>query len=260
MKKDDLKVFKNELFEVGAVVEGDDVLFDVELVAKSLGITENKNGKEYVRWNRVNQYIKPFGTSGENSPQVAKGDLIPEAMVYKLAFKASNETAEKFQDWLAIEVIPSIRKTGQYKIQSNRKEDFEMQLLGAEYSMKLLRVDETSKIKMLEEVHRYHGVATNHLPKYVDEEITKALTTLMKENKVQISTAKANTKLIELGILEIKERVGSNGEVKEFKSLTDKGLKYGKNLINPKVPKETQPHYYQSTFKELVGLLEIQYT
>lgn len=257
MKKDDLKVFKNELFEVGATVEGEDVLFDVELVAKSLGITDNKNGKEYVRWNRVNQYIKPFGTSGENSPQVAKGDLIPEAMVYKLAFKASNDTAEKFQDWLAIEVIPSIRKTGQYQVKGNRKEEFDLQLLGAEYAMKLLRVDETSKIKMLEEVHKQHGVATNHLPKYVNEEITKALTVLLKENNIGITAAKANTKLIELGILEIKERSGSNGEVKEFKSLTDKGLRYGKNLINPKSPKETQPHYYQSTFKELMGLLEI---
>lgn len=257
MKKDDLKVFKNELFEVGATVEGEDVLFDVELVAKSLGITDNKNGKEYVRWNRVNQYIKPFGTSGENSPQVAKGDLIPEAMVYKLAFKASNDTAEKFQDWLAIEVIPSIRKTGQYQVKGNRKEEFDLQLLGAEYAMKLLRVDETSKIKMLEEVHKQHGVATNHLPKYVNEEITKALTVLLKENNVGITAAKANTKLIELGILEIKERSGNNGEVKEFKSLTDKGVRYGKNLINPKSPKETQPHYYQSTFKELIGLLEI---
>jgi len=257
VKKDDLKVFKNELFEVGATVEGEDVLFDVELVAKSLGITDNKNGKEYVRWNRVNQYIKPFGTSGENSPQVAKGDLIPEAMVYKLAFKASNDTAEKFQDWLAIEVIPSIRKTGQYQVKGNRKEEFDLQLLGAEYAMKLLRVDETSKIKMLEEVHKQHGVATNHLPKYVNEEITKALTVLLKENNVGITAAKANTKLIELGILEIKERSGNNGEVKEFKSLTDKGVRYGKNLINPKSPKETQPHYYQSTFKELIGLLEI---
>ncbi len=250
----ELKVFKNELFEVGAIAEGDEVLFDAEMIARSLGFTQtqNKNNRVYtsIRWETINKHLEKYFPN-----KLGKGDLIPEAMVYKLAFKASNDTAEKFQDWLAIEVIPSIRKTGQYKVQNNRKEDFEMQLLGAEYSMKLLRVDETSKIKMLEEVHKFHGVATNHLPKYVDEEVTKALTTLLKENDVRISTAKVNTKLIELGILEIKERVGNNGEVKEFKSLTDKGLKFGKNLINPKSPKETQPHYFQSSFKELVELL-----
>lgn len=259
--KNELKLFKNELFEVGATVDGEDVLFDVELVARCLGLvkTENKNGKVYtsVRWQRVNEYLGFRPEVGETSHQVGKGDLIPEPLVYKLAFKASNEVAEKFQDWLAIEVIPSIRKTGKYQIQTNRKEDFEMQLLGAEYSMKLLRVDETSKIKMLEQVHKQHGVPTNHLPKYIDEEVTKSLTALLKDYGVGISTAKVNTKLIELGILEIKERAGSNGETKEFKSLTDKGLKYGKNLINPKSPKETQPHYYESAFNELVELLNI---
>ena len=35
-------------------------------------------------------------------------------MVYKLAFKANNVLAEKFQDWLATEVLPQIRKHGMY--------------------------------------------------------------------------------------------------------------------------------------------------
>lgn len=35
-------------------------------------------------------------------------------MVYKLAFKANNALAEKFQDWLATEVLPQIRKYGMY--------------------------------------------------------------------------------------------------------------------------------------------------
>lgn len=104
-----LKIYKNELFEVAAKVEDDQILFDAEQVAKSLGFTETKNGSEYVRWNRVNSYLP------NNSPQVAKGDLIPESLVYKLAFKASNDIAEQFQDWLAIEVIPFIRETGSYQ-------------------------------------------------------------------------------------------------------------------------------------------------
>lgn len=103
-----LQTFKNDLFEVAAKVENEQILFDVEKVAKSLGIVDFKNGVKYVRWNRVNNYLP------SNSPQVAKGDFIPEPLVYKLAFKASNQVAEQFQDWLAIEVIPTIRKTGGY--------------------------------------------------------------------------------------------------------------------------------------------------
>lgn len=104
----ELTVFKNELFEVGVKLENGEVLFDVEKVAKSLGITDNKNGRQYIRWNRVNSYLP------KNSPVVAKGSFIPEPLVYKLAFKASNDVAEQFQDWLAVEVIPTIRKTGGY--------------------------------------------------------------------------------------------------------------------------------------------------
>lgn len=105
---DQLQVFKNNLFEVSAKVENDQILFDVEQVAKCLGITQTKGYSKYVRWERVNSFLP------SDSPQVGKGDLIPEPLVYKLAFKASNEIAEQFQDWLAIEVIPSIRKHGAY--------------------------------------------------------------------------------------------------------------------------------------------------
>ena len=111
---EEMQIFKNAIFEVAIKLENGEWTFDLETVAKSLGFTENKNNKEYVMWRRVNQYLMPFGTSAENIHQVGKGDFIPEAAVYKLAFKASNEVAEKFQDWLATEVIPSIRKYGSF--------------------------------------------------------------------------------------------------------------------------------------------------
>lgn len=138
---------------------------------------------------------------------------------------------------------------------SFQTQSFEMQLIGVQYTSQILRVDETSKIKMLEQAHKQHGVSTNHLPSYVDEEVTKSLTALLKENNVNMGAAKVNTKLIELGILEIKERPSTKGGTKEFKSLTEWGLKYGKNLINPKSPKETQPHYYESKFGDLLKLM-----
>lgn len=104
-----LQIFKNELFQVSATIENGQILFDVEEVAKSLGFTEIKGNKLYVRWRTVNGYLEKYV-----SQDVAKGDLIPEPLVYKLAFKASNEVAEQFQDWLAIEVLPTIRKHGMY--------------------------------------------------------------------------------------------------------------------------------------------------
>ncbi|MGM0260502.1 phage antirepressor KilAC domain-containing protein [Enterococcus sp. AZ102] len=100
--------FENNLFALEVKTENGEPMFDVETVAKSLGFTQVKNEKEFVRWERVNDYLKKY------SPQVGKGDFISEPMVYKLAFKANNALAEQFQDWLATEVLPTIRKHGAY--------------------------------------------------------------------------------------------------------------------------------------------------
>lgn len=83
-------------------------------VARGFGFIQrqNKGGKEYVsiRWDRVNQYLHDFGFP----PQVGENDFLPENMVYRLGFKASNEVAQKFQAVLADEVLPAIRKHGAY--------------------------------------------------------------------------------------------------------------------------------------------------
>lgn len=109
--------FENNLFQLEVKTENGESLFDVETVARSLGVTQiAKSGNEVVRWERVNKYLKlsspQVGT--ELSREVGKGDFISEPMVYKLAFKANNALAEKFQDWLATEVLPQIRKHGMY--------------------------------------------------------------------------------------------------------------------------------------------------
>lgn len=83
---------------------------NAEDVARGLGFTQEKNGVEYVRWETVNGYLRGFGFS----QHVGKDDYLPENMVYRLGFKASNEVAQKFQVVLADEVLPAIRRHGAY--------------------------------------------------------------------------------------------------------------------------------------------------
>ena len=108
----ELQNFTNGIFNLDVKVEGEEVLFSAEQVAKSLGLTQkqNKSGKIYdsIRWETINKYLPQL--SGE----IEKGSFISEPMVYKLAFKANNAVSEKFTDWLAVEVLPTIRKHGAY--------------------------------------------------------------------------------------------------------------------------------------------------
>lgn len=86
----------------------------LENVARGLGFTEiAASGNECVKWTRVRKYLSDLGidtsVDGGKLP-----DFIPENIFYRLAMKAKNETAERFQALVADEIIPSIRKHGMY--------------------------------------------------------------------------------------------------------------------------------------------------
>lgn len=103
---------------------------NTEQSARGLGFTDTRNGVEYVRWARVDGYLKDFGifaTSGERPA------YIPENVFYRLAMKAKNPAAERFQAWVANEVIPAIRKHGAYMT----KETLEAALLNPDTLIRL---------------------------------------------------------------------------------------------------------------------------
>lgn len=88
----------------------DQLMFDAETVAKSVGLVSSSKGYINVRWNRVNEYIN----SAKSGRKIKSGDFITEPQMYRLAIKANNKIAERFQDWVTNEVLPSIRKHGAY--------------------------------------------------------------------------------------------------------------------------------------------------
>ena len=84
---------------------------NLEAVARGLGFTKiADSGNEVVNWTRVRKYLEDFGVV----QKCTTGDYIPENIFYRLAMKAKNETAERFQALVADEIIPAIRKTGSY--------------------------------------------------------------------------------------------------------------------------------------------------
>ena len=58
-----------------------------------------------------NMNFRKLHNTGEN--------FLTESGVYKLIFKSNKPKAEEFANWVTDEVLPSIRKTGNYAIQNN---------------------------------------------------------------------------------------------------------------------------------------------
>lgn len=93
----------------------------LEDVARGLGFTEvAASGNECVRWRTVRKHLSDLGVA--TCCDGSLPDFIPENIFYRLAMKAKNETAEKFQALVADEIIPSIRKTGGYMMPKLSKE------------------------------------------------------------------------------------------------------------------------------------------
>lgn len=125
MQKNEVKVFKNEELDVQTrtVLNADgSISINAEDTAIGFGWcrTEIKNGKEYtsIRWATLNRYCEELGFAKE----LAKDDYIPESLYYLLGMKANNERAQKYQKWLAMEVLPALRKTGSYEMPKKQRD------------------------------------------------------------------------------------------------------------------------------------------
>jgi phage regulator Rha-like protein/ribosomal protein L7/L12 len=147
----------------------------------------------------------------------------------------------------------------------------EKEMIGLKTAIEILRPSEASKIGMTKTLFVKIGLETEYLPEYSDEEHTYSAKTLLEKFEIKISVQQFNKRMISLGFLETKTRKSSkyrtekdvDGKevkipiLKEFKSLTEKGLEFGKNMISPKNQLETQPHYFENRFSELLETLEI---
>ena len=126
---DNLQVFTKDKTFTGKITKADKIenicgvecyeengtaYLKLESVARGLGFTQTqiKNGVEYtsIRWETIFRYLEDIGFPNK----LGKDSFIPENTFYRLAMKAKNETAEKFQALVADEIIPIIRKTGGY--------------------------------------------------------------------------------------------------------------------------------------------------
>lgn len=113
----DLQNFNFNGNEVEIFEYNGEILFNPKDVAKCLDITDVNSSIRNFKSNQKikitnkdldmhNMHIRKLNNAGET--------FLKEAGVYKLIFKSHKESAERFQDWVTDEVLPSIRKHGAY--------------------------------------------------------------------------------------------------------------------------------------------------
>lgn len=174
----EVKIFENE--ELGLQVRtilNPDGSISVSAEDTAIGFgwcrTEMKNGREYtsIRWSTLNSYCKELGFSNE----LAKEDYIPESLYYLLGMKANNEKAQRYQRWLAIDVLPSLRKTGAYQIKKLTQEEIMRIQLGMldEQGERLEGVEQ--RVDNLENTMNIDYAQQRQLKNFTNEVVVNAL-------------------------------------------------------------------------------------
>ncbi|EHX3475180.1 Bro-N domain-containing protein, partial [Listeria monocytogenes] len=104
-----LQIFNFEGNEVRTVFIENEPHFIGKDVAKVLGYSNSRDAlKRHV-------FLKNKGVVKHDSLGGSQNlTAINEAGLYQLIFKSKLESAERFQDWVTSEVLPSVRKHGAY--------------------------------------------------------------------------------------------------------------------------------------------------
>lgn len=228
----------------------------LETVARGLGFTQTAaSGNEVVRWERVRKYLAELGV-----PTCGDDSFIPENVFYRLAMKAKNETAERFQAKVADEIIPSIRKHGAYMT----PETIEAAILNPDTIIKIateLKIEREKRMTL-------EGKVEEDRPKVLFADAVSASNTsilvgdlakLIRQNGVEVGQNRLFQRLrdegylvksgerrnmptqksMELGLFEVKETtvVNSDGSVRITRTpkVTGKGQQYFVNRYLSKV-------------------------
>ena len=208
----------------------------LETVARGLGFTFiAKSGNEVVRWNTVYGYLKDLGVATScngASYQDDCPDFIPENIFYRLAMKAKNETAEKFQAKVADEIIPSIRKHGLYATdnvidQILDNPDFGIELLTKLKEERAARVEAERKNAILMHVNKTYTMT--EIAKEIGMKSAIQLNKLLAEKKIQYQvngTWVFYSQYSDLGYEEIKQEILDSGKVIYHRRITQMGREF----------------------------------
>ena len=192
--------------------------------------------------------------------------IITEADTLRLIVNSTLPAAERFERWVFEEVLPQIRKTGSYGAPEALNHAGNIAALEA--AARMLNASESGKLMMLRSYANANAPALlPALPGYavdapvvaganaVSSEVTMSATALLQEHQAGMSAKRFNKLAKSAGLLTEVARQTSKGGTKLFSVVTEAGLAFGKNLVSPQSPRETQPHWYVSTFDDLLHVV-----
>ena len=173
-------------------------------------------------------------------------NFLTEAGLYEIFMQSTKPIAKQFKKGVK-QILKTIRMTGTYSASSG----IDDKLKAASWAIDILNMNEVSKLRLVKAVLDPLGLPS---PDYVKSKgVMHSASELLKRFGSKVSVLKFNKKMVELGFLREETRQGKE-KIHRFKAITAKGLEYGENEVSQHSPNETQPHWYDDKFPELLGI------
>lgn len=253
----ELQVFKNQEFgSVRTLVINSEPWFVGKDVAEALGYKNTKDALAKHVDSEDKEILKSQNATLENIPNRGV-TVVNESGLYSLVLSSKLPSAKKFKRWVTSEVLPALRKTGQYQVK---------ELSGQELMAKALIEAQSvlaAKDKQIElmkpKVVFADAVATSHTSILVGE-----LAKILKQNGIDMGQKRLfawlrekgylikrqgtdynmpTQKAMDLGLFEIKEGSYVNGSgvniTTKTPKVTGKGQQY---FINKFLQQESDHH------------------
>lgn len=195
----DIKIFNNPEFgNIRVAGDADNPMFCLADVCEMLDISNHRDCKS--RLNPKGVVITDTLTNGGIQPMT----YINESNLYKVVFQSRKPDAEKFQDWVTSEILPSIRKHGAYLT----NETIEKALTSPDFLIQIATELKSEQQKRLiaEETTRLQSEQLRlQAPKvqYVDEVLSSVNTynANLIAKELGMSAETMNRRLYEMGVL-----------------------------------------------------------
>lgn len=235
----EVQLFNFENHEVRSLLINSEPWFVGKDVAKILGYKDTSDAlKKHV--DEEDKLTRRFADSGQNREMY----IINESGLYSLVLSSKLPSAKKFKRWVTSEVLPALRKTGQYQVKELSGQELMAKALIEAQSVLAAKDKQIQEMKP--KVVFADAVATSHTSILVGE-----LAKILKQNGIDMGQKRLfawlrekgylikrqgtdynmpTQKAMELGLFEIKEGSYVNGSgvniTTKTPKVTGKGQQY----------------------------------
>lgn len=139
------------------------------------------------------------------------------------------------------------------------QDDFDDKKRFIEWSASFLGVNDAGKLMMARKLAADYGM-DKYLPDYVESKgQLHSATYLLKKYGCNFSATTFNTCAHTTGLIKKMERKGKGGITRTWWALDEPGKEFGEDLVSDKCPSQTQIHWYDDKFTQVLDIISAEY-